>query len=280
MRFKDFLKEDEELPTIPKSSKTTLVAAKKWVLAHSPEYAKKMINGERIYRGQTTTSSFEIGYSHSFKRKSLNSKNFYTKFIAQSPAWKEFPSREHAYICATSVELAQGYGHTYLVVPADNAQIGICPAHDIWISFPRLNGIADIKSINSLNYFLEEFYRVVEGGAAPEDLSSVMKTWTPEILREGSIGHNKTGLRMSSHSCVEEARAYANAMEKHGFKNFKELTEWMLDPKDNGFYHLEAKDIPSTGLPDNTEIWIEGDMLFVKREVANDFIDLLKELIK
>ena len=285
MRFKEFIQEDGQLPNKPHTSGTTFIRAVKWVKEHAPQYARNLKNniGARIYRGAVDAgkSAFQFGDTSTFKRRSANTENYYTTFIATSDKWSEFPSREHAFICADNKSTAISYGRfnkdVYLVIPADNARLGICPTPDIWSSFSYLKTATDIKSLSSLNQFIKEASACFDGrvlsDSSSEFIRKTFRNWTIKDFDDMGRGVSKHPGHEVRHNTRVDAKDVAKAMLATKSDNFEEFLEEMLDPKKNGFHHTKAADFKG---PDaHAEIWVQGEALFVRMTDFEEFLDEL-----
>jgi hypothetical protein len=104
------------------------------------KYKKDII----IFRGIERNTDFLFVDPKSDKpRRSANTKNYYTLINDNSPYWKQYPKRSESLICTTDKNMSMGYGTSYIVLPYDNAKIGVCSEIDYWDSFPNLFRLVD-----------------------------------------------------------------------------------------------------------------------------------------
>lgn len=103
-------------------------------------------SGYKIWRGMRE-------YSRLFmvtpgKRISQNTSNLYTTLFSDIlPQWKDYPKRNSSFICSSSYLGSLGYGcEVYLVLPENNAKIGVCPMGDIWASFDDVSALPYLNS--------------------------------------------------------------------------------------------------------------------------------------
>jgi len=107
--------------------------------------------GRRIYRGMHI---YEQNFFYQPQldpgtRRSANVANWYTLIMDNVPEWQDFPRRSASVICTTDPEQSSDYGATFTVMPFGNPTIGICPAEDIWYSFPSLKKL-QMESLEEL----------------------------------------------------------------------------------------------------------------------------------
>jgi len=273
MRFKQYLLED--LPRVPTSTPTSLDKAIKWARENAPNVMKRIKSGEiSLLRGvDGSKGNYQFGDTSTFKRVSKNTYNYYTKFISTSSKWKEFPSRESAYICASNNRIASGYGDIFYVIPADNAKVGKCDSHDIWRSFPVLEKSIGVPGLNSLNVFLIALMKALDGKITPDtDASEIRETlrgWTLKKLYDLVDDNGKPKL---NHQNAEQLEVAIKTMVSKGFANFEQLLEYCLDPKINNFTTSIA-DKASVPSKPGVEAWVEGKVLFVNEAELKDFLE-------
>jgi len=120
-------------------------------------------NGQIIYRGvRNYLGPYFIKIPG--LRKSNNTYNIYTRlFSGLLPSWDKYPQRNNSFICTTNLNKTRGYVEEdnftrgqYIVLPKNNAKIGICPFTDIWESFLNLTDYG-IYRLYRLNYLLLNF---------------------------------------------------------------------------------------------------------------------------
>jgi len=273
MRFKDYLNE-EALSKVPKTNSVELEEALAWVKEHAHTVMKRVRDGKiSLLRGvEGSKGAYQFGDTSTFKRVSKNTHNYYTKFIATSSKWSNYPSRESAYICATNDRIAAGYGDLFYVIPADDAKIGKCDSHDIWKSFPVLESSLGLPGLNSLNQLLISLMKVIDGEVTPdtdgEAIRTTLRGWTLKRLYD--LVENKTAkINHQNRQSLEDA---IHTMVKKKFGNFEELLEYCLDPEINNFnkYIASKADVPSKP---GVEAWIEGKAIFVREDQLQDFLE-------
>jgi hypothetical protein len=100
------------------------------------------------YRDMPKSISSYLYFNPITKRKSANTKNYFTLLFDNSPYLGEFPKRSESLICTSNYEQAGAYAvhKPHRVIPFDGAKIAICPNQDIWFSFSETVG--DIYNFN------------------------------------------------------------------------------------------------------------------------------------
>jgi hypothetical protein len=143
------IKEDEVIDLIKKNCKQALNKYKKGIV---------------IYRGVEMDVSYTFVDPKSGKpRRSANTSNYYTLINDNSPLWKQYPKRSESLICTTNKFTPEGYGTSYIVLPYDNAKIGVCSESDYWDSFPNLSRLVDgYYNIGFFNRELETLFKQVD----------------------------------------------------------------------------------------------------------------------
>lgn len=276
MRFKAFM-EDSTLPNKPTSKSITFVNAVKWAKTMAPNVMRKVLAGKfHMYRGvDGTKGEYQLGNTANFKRVSKNTANYYTKLIATSKAWEKYPSRESAYVCATSGRIAQGYGKVFFVIPADTAKVGVVDSHDLWKGFPAIERILEIPGLNSLNDVLVEMMKVLEGKVLPDNdieaLRSAMRGWTMKRLYDMVESNKKI-----PYFVRDAAESGVQFMARKGMSNFEELIDYCLDPEVNNFHTMEAKDATLSDKP-GKEVWFEGSCIFIAYAALEEFLEEYKK---
>ena len=269
MRFKQFILED--LPKIPSTKPISADKALAWAKENASQVMSRVRDGKiSLLRGvDESVGDYQLGDSTTFKRISKNTHNYYTKFISTSKRWQDFPSRESAYICASTDRIASGYGDMFYVIPADDAKVGKCNSHDIWRSFPVLEESLGLPGLNSLNQLLISLMKAIDGKITPDiDAEAIRETLRGWNLKRLYDLANKNKLNHQNQESLEQA---IHTMVKKGLGNFEELLEYCLDPKINNFTtSIAAKaDVPSKP---GIEAWIEGKALFIKEDKLQDFL--------
>lgn len=194
-------------------------------------YAPKFIKGDtRIYRGVDAGEGIFIGDASKSDqpRVSSNTANFYTLWMDNHPSFKDLPKRSKSFICTTSEGYASGYGEVYYVIPADNAKVGVVGTQDIW------------------NTHLNNDYRLLELNEQTEEL------------------FDDEGIRVETWDDLQKALKSIDAdmfqSEIRGTKTMYDVWEKLVTPKH--FKFMTGSDLSKIN-NSNTELWIEGECLFI-----------------
>jgi len=196
---------------------------------------------------------------HKERKSSYAQTNYYTLIINNSFPWRRYPKRELS--CTTSSSKAAGYGDTYIVIPYDGVEWGVCPAKDIFFSFGRLHEVVGFDSIDRFMSVIRSFFKEYLDSEPDENDFTDFK-WHLE----------KLGDKLSEIGFFEES--YSD-MLKDGFENlwgpyedskFFEYNEFdqfvfdLVDPEKNNFELQETW----SGAAENREVWTGGPCLLVR----------------
>ena len=227
------------------------------------------INSTPLYRGVDKQLQLQIGDTNiGAPRKSANTKNYYTLWVDNSPMWKDFPKRSRSFICTTDKEYASSFGEIYLVIPFDNAQIGICPSGDFWFSF---EGTSDLSRLNiTIDGIFTAFLdlEIVNYGDV-NNIDSEDYTFLKKFLKEVTLQNlekakdnldSKTGSewirKRTFHTIyIREAEYLIN---KNKTKNFADAMDVILSPRK--FIKTDGKTFEAPG---NAECFVGGKALFL-----------------
>lgn len=232
-----------------------------WCNEHAAKYVD---SGSRIWRGVGNISRSGVVDTTKLNRQSAQTNGYYNMWIDNADTWREFPKRSKSLIASTNRHTAEGYGELTLLVPADNAQIGICPAGDMWISimFPTLN--------LNLNDFMEYLPSVLVGEEPNnwEELELRTKRTTIEDVIDTE--------RTTKNSEVQQfAEGLVQLMKKEQSANVFDCLEELLDPNINGFSFTTAAAF-SPSIQDR-EVWVSGQVLQIDM-ADDDLIDVFEFL--
>lgn len=92
-------------------------------------------------------------------RQSQNTSNHYTLIIDK--LLKDYhsyaPQRSKSIICTNSIKKAHGYGNSYIILPFDDTEIGMCEYDDMWESHVHLAGMN--LQISKMNLYLKDIIK-------------------------------------------------------------------------------------------------------------------------
>lgn len=91
----------------------------------------------KIYRGLKISPNYQFTDPSKGAPRYSKGKigNYYTLLMDNLPNWKKYPKRSRSIICTNSFSEAATYGDIYVVFPFNNANFGVAPTGDIWLSF-------------------------------------------------------------------------------------------------------------------------------------------------
>jgi hypothetical protein len=251
----------------------------KWCETNASAY----LNGAKdkhIYRGMPGETKVGISDTNGLNRKSANSLNYYTIWIDNNPAWKEYPKRSKSFICSTNLTTASSYGNdnTFLIIPADNAKIGICPEYDLWMSFKYLfkkMGMGNYSTLDNFNSWIHLVMKLdseetEEFKNAQMDYKALVKCLKKVTLK--NLTKNLTRKKDFEHFLL--------AFERSGCDNLFDLMQLGFNPLQNGFDVETGATYKNPG--PSKEVWIQGTCGILKysedgleesdNEVLEDFM--------
>ena len=192
---------------------------------------------EWIFRGIKRKSNWYIKIDSNIgePRVSANARNnYYTLLMDNLPSWSKYPLRSRSIICSTNDEVARDYGTLYVVIPYDDANIGIASNEDIWASFK-------MGSLNDFNEFLGRAF--IEHGLKVGQSSY-------KNLEKALIEINKSGKK--------DGDKY-NIFDKD--RDVMKQLDRIMSPKYNGFKHGIKNMSP------HKEVWIQGKSILVNEYI-------------
>lgn len=174
--------ESGNVPEKNKIKKTTIKDIKELKQLLKTDYSsayKKYLDGKGIFRGVHYNVPEQIGKYSILKpglKASENTQyNLYTRLFSDIlPSWKDYPPRNRSFICTSSTNKALGFtsllvtidlweNNIYAILPKNGADIGVCPASDLWLSFPAIPKLKlkSIKFKDNLKGFQEAFMNFI-----------------------------------------------------------------------------------------------------------------------
>ena len=232
------------------------------------------VNETPIYRGANFGfSPVYFGSTEGTSRKSANTQNYYTLIVDNHSNWKGYPKRSQSFICTLSERVALGYGEPCLVLPFDDANIGICPDYDIWTSFKKsltkLKLNQNFNDLSTLNEFARSALMIMN--------SSPINTYEDVKIEFSKITYDSI-IKNAEDDTSAEALRFASfySGELAALKNFHSLFDMyvqILSPEENDFKHQKASNF-SVPNHKRAELFIEGKCLFLNR----NFYKNLKEI--
>jgi hypothetical protein len=241
--FKQYLREEEERQS--RVAPIEVDYAVKWMENYAEDYLKKGVFLFRGAGGQRHQGVTHGDASHGAPRKSANTANYYTLWMDNHPDWKGLPRRGNAFITTTNPEQAARYGEQFIVIPKDDAKIGLVKTPDIWAT-----KIDDTRLLhfNEMTQAALEFLELNDYPTSFAELRDSLKQasvsqWDDKLRAKGFRGPPATLVDM---------------MNRHKVDNLFDLWEKLVTPSLYDF---------ATGgnLPTSTkgEVWVDGEALFI-----------------
>jgi len=224
-----------------------------WVRQNCRAYLARA-NAHPIYRG--FDDSFDkiplaLKDTNTFTRRSANTANYYTLWMDNAPAWKDYPRRSKSYIASTSYYAAGDFGIPFRLFPAADARIGVCPADDLWQSFGIVPGYDLGGFALALERGFENLYsREIARGAMLhwDNLKALLKDTSIETLADAAF------------------RVEGRAQKEAQLANFRGLGPNLIDyfenyliPEGHGFKVFTGATFASTSHPPR-EVWVQGNV--------------------
>lgn len=250
-RFKLFLTEERESRSITVSEKEAISLIKKNCMdsfnSTTPIYrgAKSLVHGYYYWRNKGVRVS---PYANN---------NIYMLLLSNLPSWKNYPQRNKSIVGTT--EVGKSYGsNPFIILPFNNAKIGVCNSFDIWDSF-RNTGL---PNLNNLNRVIADAYHWVTneyvGMGEPKKYN--------ELLAILDKIDNSKELGIKNHFADINPKYFKMYFENEDVKLIDVLEEMLL-PQKNKFKLAKAGD----NLPSNVEVWTDSPCILVEN---NLYIDL------
>lgn len=260
--LKQFLIEYIKYATKSRSKKIDLTAKQiiNWIEKNSPQYIKRA-KTTPIFRGKFSHEVVTMVSPQDFTRQSANTSNIYTELIDSFPSWSDYPKRSKSLVCSTANEgYVTQYGEIHLVIPVDNAKVGICPVSDFWGSFKTLQDVG----IDDMDEFNNTVYDIV-------DTKSVVSSTKKFKIKNAKIydTYNSFNERFVYNSFNERfVKHLMNSIVKNNSSLYDELEKY-LNPKDNGFKNTTASQFndktgnKSTDGMEGKEVWVSGTCMLI-----------------
>ena len=211
----------------------------------------KATEGTLIYRGNRSLRGdyYFLDPTKSYERESpFATANFYNLLFSNLPSWRKYPKRNKSVICTTSNANAfrRGCDVAYIVLPINDADIGVCPADDIWFSFKH-SGIANL---NILNYDLIDLFK----DNTTED--NVDVNWHSFLRACKELEDNGRLKEMGYGFDTIDIDKYVESK-----MSFIEYLNELLNPDKNKLKMVK----PGAKLKPNVEVWTDSPCLLINR---------------
>lgn len=235
--------EIESLPLLDKYKSAVQVAVEK--------YRK---NQTVIYRGIRNVEYTDDPVSYvdptkrSTPRRSAYTHNYYTLWMDNHPAWKQYPKRSYSISCTTDLEKTEDYGDPMVVVPLQATTIGICPESDLWYSFEQTLPVGETLKgfMDWIHYNFYDQDIAVHRSLNYSELIAALKQLNVEKLKDDP---------------------FSKIFKQYGALG---AFEYILDPVKNQFRAITWQQFTA---PPNREVWLSAPCLYITETV---FSKLLK----
>ena len=220
-------------------------------------------NANYIYRGIKSTDDYIFIEPKKHVRKSANTANYYTLLFDHIlPSWKKFPQRSESIICTTRRDSAASYaqGAPHIILPFDNAKIGVCPKSDIWMSFLMDMDLTEFN--DNLEFYMEL------AGQLKSDVESNPNSLKKALEETGKFMKNNKEEIEANPDYKWYSLFYSLFMNYNG--TFLQFLNNLLDPSKNNFELIKPKD--NIGKFKMNEMWTESPSIMIKETKIVDFL--------
>jgi hypothetical protein len=219
---------------------------------------KYVTSGAAMYKGSLRYGKTEgllirDPMSYPEPRRSANTMNYYTEWVANSAKWAQFPKRNRSLICTTNRSYAEGYGDTRVVVPVADTTIGVCPDNDWWNSFQKTS------SMNN-----------------PDDINRFVH----EVLKDNDIFLNGNKVTYSEFAPYfksidlekHDPSSYTQDLKDLAIKlgGLDKLMDYIFDPVANGFSLTTWKQFNIKG---NNEVWLSVPCVMIPMSIWGQLVN-------
>ena len=207
------------------------------------------------------------------KRKSVGPHgNYYTEILDNIPSMKDFPKRSSSLICTTDPKYAEEFGELRVIVPFDNAEIGILPDDDIWnMAIDLFPGIFNYMPFVEIT----RFFSLMK---VPDNWESIKKFCS--LLESGDEKAKDLFLNAIEATCCtkknqpEKLEAYELVM-KEGLLN---LFDEALSPDKTKMKLTTGANFSKGDLKAiSNEVWIGGTVIAIPVDDYDDLMELMHE---
>jgi hypothetical protein len=206
-----------------------------------------------IFRGDKKLSNNKIYHIVPGQRKSEDMEtNYYTELLSNIlPSWNDYPKRDQGVICTTNADTANNYGKSFIILPKNYTDIGICPNTDIWYSF-------SISGVDNLYTFNNTIYRIISESISYDvtDIYSLIENFNkiPEIPKKYFT------------NCDYDL--YKNMYEHND--NLLEFFDNIFNPEENGFELMNMSEYNIESNDNDNELWFSNEYISIPYNMYNE----------
>ncbi|AVH85332.1 hypothetical protein RsoM2USA_404 [Ralstonia phage RsoM2USA] len=263
-----------------------------YVKTHCKKALADFKAGRIMFRGIKTKDEYGFINPSSIERQSANTYNLYNIIISESSNWAKYPKRNKSAICTIDTWKAQRYsynGMPHMVFPVDGFLLGVCPDHDIYVSFnhtlkellhiatPTLrvfNGIvlAILVMSGVVGSASTDFAELLDNGSRSDEVfhdAAKVKHLFSEFDRRYAKEKNLDKL-LATVKLSGDGNGAAVTLALRLLTNYKgdlwKLCSQILDPTANDFVLLKNQ-IPEPGK--SKEVWTDSDCIVIEATDEN-----------
>lgn len=235
----------------------------------------------KIYRGINAYEPYEddilFGDGTKLVRKSANTTNFYTNMMTyELPKWKPFPRRDKSFIASVTTATASAYGglsSTWVCIPLENQNIGICPAYDIWESFPKVHKYFDSERYKTNLATLCIAMRNIADVLTDDLDSNLLQDYTPEkykdflekgteLLRDTPENSERLKKLTTKNFLFRDMAKFINEGNGH---TLYEMVVDILDPTEFEILTTQQYHTMQSRYEESeNEVWFSGKVMFIR----------------
>lgn len=259
LTFKQFITEDTGWAYTPDMISASHLI--KWCEENASAYLQR-VEENPIFRGFDAPPISFI-QTNAMNRRSANAKNYYTIWMDNNPAWKDYPKRSKSLICSTSHNTASGFGETHLIIPADINKIGLCDEGDLWGSFDRISTM--MGSFYGMDDFVSEADALM--AAVTDEKGRYHASINYDSLCDGLSAVTAEVVKSKAADAEADAdvfKRYDKIFQQHGYKNLLEMWDDVMYPEENGFKVTTGAKFKAK--PD-VEVWTQGEHAVLSMEL-------------
>jgi len=233
--------------------------------AFANDYCSNALNGyikgtSRIFRGNSYLGKYYYMWEAGSERTSpYADNNIYNLLLSNLPSWKKYPKRNLSLVGTTDADSASHYGlDIFVVLPIDNAKIGVCPDYDIWDSFVG-------SYAGGLNSFNGQLARAIEKLTGAVIRVGEPKTYNVLLNHLNEIDNWKKRKPSRGIMKKEASEFLPYILAEKYINNPKikliDIIETILDPEDNGFKLMKSGSRFTSGTA--KEVWTQDKCVLI-----------------
>jgi hypothetical protein len=235
--------------------------------AHCKNALWMLKEDKAIYRGEKTLvigkSGFAVVDTSATERQSQNTSNYYTVILDNHPDRQDFPKRSRSFVGTTSRDRAANYGgalNPYIIIPADDAKIGVVAHSDMWNT--------EIDLFGKWLYIEEanDFFSALD---IPADINAI-KDFAKKLKSGDQMSMQK--LEVAMLTTAWQLQDVKGDYIKNDIKNnFMELIWHAYSAKSTGHKWYYTSNMPHDLV--KTEVWVSGKCVLIAWPMWRQLID-------